>query len=128
MQQHVTTSTHFAGHILDVIITRDTDDTVSNIVITDLGLPDNNGKTSRDHFAIVRDITSSTILQLASNIPDIDKLVDVYYSELESILDKHATLRAKPIYFVRLVPGSLKNCIMPNISDVCSNGSGGILN
>jgi hypothetical protein len=110
--------------IFDVIITRYTYDTVSNIVITDPGLPDNNGKTSRDHFAIVfnaraatsapvrknvqfrrlksiniselrRDIESSTIVQRASIIPDIDKLVDVYNSELESILDKHAPLGTK---------------------------------
>jgi hypothetical protein len=52
MRQHVTEPTHVAGHILDVLITRDTDSTVSNIEISDPD-PVNNGNTSRDHFAVV---------------------------------------------------------------------------
>jgi len=53
MRQHVTEPTHVAGYILDVLITIDTDTAVSNVEIYDPGLPDNNGNTSRDHFAVV---------------------------------------------------------------------------
>ena len=53
MRQHVTGATHVAGHTLDVVITRDTDTSVSHVEISDPGLPDNSGKTSRDHFAVV---------------------------------------------------------------------------
>ena len=53
MRQHVTGATHVAGHTLDVVITRDTDTSVSHVEISDPGLPDSSGKTSRDHFAVV---------------------------------------------------------------------------
>lgn len=42
MRQHVTEPTHVAGRILDVLITRDTDSTVSNEEISDPGLSVNN--------------------------------------------------------------------------------------
>jgi hypothetical protein len=39
MRQHVTEQTHVAGHILDFLITSDTDSTVSNVEISDSGRP-----------------------------------------------------------------------------------------
>jgi hypothetical protein len=53
MRQHVTEPTHVAGHKINVLITRDTNSTISNVEISDPGLPVNNGNTSRDHFAVV---------------------------------------------------------------------------
>ena len=44
LQQHVCESTHFHGHTLDVVITRDTSRIVSDVVVTDPGLC--------DHFAV----------------------------------------------------------------------------
>ena len=52
MLQHVAEPTHVSGHILDVVITRDTDKTVSSVEITDPGLSDDSGKVTRDHFAV----------------------------------------------------------------------------
>ena len=52
MKQHVTKPTHIGGHILDVIITRDTDNIVSHVDIVDPGLSDSSGKVSRDHLAV----------------------------------------------------------------------------
>jgi hypothetical protein len=37
MRQRVTEPIHVAGHILDALITRDTDTTVSNVEISDPG-------------------------------------------------------------------------------------------
>ncbi len=53
MKQHVQGPTHVAGHTLDVIITKDTDNIVSNVEVLDPGLSDSSGKISRDHYAII---------------------------------------------------------------------------
>ena len=37
-KQHVHEPTHYLGHTLDVLITRDTSDSVSNITVMDIGL------------------------------------------------------------------------------------------
>ena len=37
-KQHVHESTHYLGHTLDVLITRDTSDIVANVTVTDIGL------------------------------------------------------------------------------------------
>lgn len=126
MQQHVTDPTHFRGHILDVVITRDTGSTVSNIQVSDPGLSDNSGKVSRDHFAVTfnavaakpapirktvsfrklrsidtdsfkRDIASLEILGNKTQCNDIEELVSGYTNELSSLIDKHAPLRTKTI-------------------------------
>ena len=126
MRQHVTETTPVAGHTLDVLITRDTDTTVSKVEITDPGLPDNTGKTSRDHFAVVftaraakpppvrksvtyrklksinvhdfkKDIVQSDIMSSVTPTSDINELVDAYNKGLASLLDKHAPLKTKTI-------------------------------
>jgi len=126
MRQHVTEPTHVAGHILDVLITRDIDTAVSNVEISDPGLPDNNGNTSRDHFAVVfnasvskpppvrttvayrkfkstdvnefkTDILTSSILNRVQESSNVDELVDVYSNGLSFLLDKHAPLKSKSI-------------------------------
>ncbi|KAH3782473.1 hypothetical protein DPMN_160387 [Dreissena polymorpha] len=53
MKQHVTEPAHVLGHTLDVVITRESANTISNIEITDPGFSDNTGKASRDHFAVL---------------------------------------------------------------------------
>jgi len=47
MRQHVNEPTHTAEHTLDVVITRDTDDTVTDIVVSDPGFPDCSGNLTR---------------------------------------------------------------------------------
>ncbi|XP_052280922.1 acetylcholine receptor subunit beta-like 1 [Dreissena polymorpha] len=50
---HVKEPTHVRGHTLDVVITRDTVDTVSNVVVTDPGLSVGSGNISKDHYAVI---------------------------------------------------------------------------
>jgi hypothetical protein len=103
-----------------VLITRDTDSTVSNVDISDPGLPVNNGNTSHDHFAVVynasvskpppvrktvtyrklksidvnefkTDILTSDILNSVKESSNVDELVDAYNNGLSILLDKHAS-------------------------------------
>ena len=53
IKQHVHEPTHYLGHTLDVLITRDTSDIVANVTVTDIGLCNDDGLVLRDHFAIV---------------------------------------------------------------------------
>ena len=121
MRQHVSEPTHVGGHTLDVVITRDTDNTVSDIEVTDPGLSDNTGKASRDHFAVFfntrafkpapvtktvsfrklhsidvdafkNDILTSDILKSSLQFTNTEELVSVYNDELLSLINKHAPL------------------------------------
>ncbi|PIK53461.1 hypothetical protein BSL78_09647 [Apostichopus japonicus] len=51
-QQHVREPTHIHGHTLAVVISRDTNDVVSDATFTDPVLCDQLGKASRDHFDV----------------------------------------------------------------------------
>ena len=53
MRQHVGEPTHIGGHTLDVVITRDTDNVVSNVEVTGPGLFDSSGKVARDNLAVI---------------------------------------------------------------------------
>ena len=54
LTQHVKEPTHKKGHILDLVITRDTSLLLnSSPVVTDPGLCDSHGNPSGDHFALV---------------------------------------------------------------------------
>jgi len=58
-----TIPTHVYGHTLDVVITRDMDEVVSNAVyiyiVTDPGLSDSSGKISNDHVAIMFNVLAA---------------------------------------------------------------------
>ncbi|XP_052256472.1 uncharacterized protein LOC127861832 [Dreissena polymorpha] len=126
LKQHVNKPTHVAGHILDVVITRDNDDTISYIDVIDLGFSNSDGKLSMDHFAVTmnvraskpvpvrktvsfrkfrsidvdlfkNDLRSSAILNSESCLTSVDELADSYESELSLLIDKHAPLRTKSI-------------------------------
>ena len=126
LKQHVTGPTHVAGHTLDVTITRDTDNIVGDIEIIDPGLSDSNGKTLRDHLAIIfntklekpsptrksvsyrklksinvdsfkEDLKSLPILNQNTPISNLDEYVESINSSLESLIEKHAPLIQKSI-------------------------------
>ena len=59
MQQHAVGPTHYLGHSLDILISRDNSDIIYDVVIRDIGLCDNEGNLSRDHFAIFCNIRQS---------------------------------------------------------------------
>ena len=119
MRQHVSEPTHVGGHTLDVVITRDTDNMVSDIEVTDPGLSDNTGKASRDHFAVFfntrafkpapvmktvsfrklhsinvdafkNNILTSDILKSSLQSTNTEELVNAYNDELSSLINKHA--------------------------------------
>jgi len=76
LKQHVNVPTHVAGHTLDVVITRDNDNTVSNINVYDPVLSNSNGNISKDYFAV-------TFNARASRPPPTRKTVT--YKKLRSI-------------------------------------------
>ncbi|KAH3793890.1 hypothetical protein DPMN_147414 [Dreissena polymorpha] len=59
MMQHVKEPTHVRGHTLDVVITRDTEDTVSNVDVTDPGHSVSSGNISYDHYAVILNARAS---------------------------------------------------------------------
>ena len=55
--QHVQEPTHVHGHILDVLISRNTSTVISNVAVMDPGLSGNDGKLTRDHFAVTFNVS-----------------------------------------------------------------------
>lgn len=126
MHQHVQEPTHVIGHTLDVVISEETDNIVSNIEVVDPGLSDSSGNILRDHFAVTFAVKASKpapVRKLVSYrnlrtididsfrddirkteffnkecIPsDIDGFMMEYSDSLTSILDKHAPMINKTI-------------------------------
>ncbi|XP_052791708.1 uncharacterized protein LOC128225851 [Mya arenaria] len=126
MYQHVKGPTHVQGHTLDVVITRDMENIISAVVVTDPGLSDSSGKIAKDHLAVMfnalaakpppvkktvtyrklrsidvdsfkADILSSDLLKLSQSTSDADTLVSSYNSELSALIDNHAPLCLKTI-------------------------------
>lgn len=118
LTQHITGPTHRKGHTLDVVITRESSESLlcSVPAVSDLGLCDHYAT----HFSVrlnrppkeqvtvsfrrlkevcvadfARDVASSTVL--SDTDKPLDDLVENYYSELQSILDKHAPLCTQTI-------------------------------
>ena len=52
LQQHVHVPTHYQGHALDTLITRDDNTLLSEIEMVDIGLCNDEGVVLRDHYAI----------------------------------------------------------------------------
>jgi len=111
--QHITEPTHQNGHLLDYIISRGTDELITNSSVSDLisdhhvlhasltcgrAHPPVKEVTFRhysniDFASFIQDIEQSELASTTSN--DIDRLVLLYNRSLESILDKHAPLKKK---------------------------------
>ena len=124
MNQRVHEATHFRGHTLDVVITRDNSSIVSDLNVIDPGICDGTGKVSRDHLAVVfracaakpapvrktisfrklrsidinsfkQDIVKSDILHTSDN--SVDRLVEAYSEGLCSLINIHAPIKTKSI-------------------------------
>ena len=122
--QHVNTATHKHGHTLDVVITRDSSNLVSELTVSDHHLCNDGGKITRDHLAVnfklnitkparvqklveyrklrcvnvenfKRDIQSS--VELNQSHKSIDSLVHSYNTHLLLLREKHASLIIKTI-------------------------------
>jgi hypothetical protein len=116
LNQHISEPTHINGHTLDLILTRSTDDIVSNVVVHPPALSDHSPislslplhkpvaekKTITyrklkdiDIESFRSDISSS---QLCTSPPDnLDELVDMYNDTLSKILDQHAPVQSKQV-------------------------------
>lgn len=124
LTQHISSPTHYCGHTLDVLITRDTDTLVCDAIVSDIALCNDDGKLVKDHYAIMfslpihepvtntkvitfrnksriniasfrSDIASSTTLNNTTGT--IDELTDRYITGLSSLYDAHAPLITRTI-------------------------------
>jgi len=142
MLQLVSEPTYVGGHTKDAVLTRDTDNIVTDVAVTDPGLSDNTGKVSRDHIAVLftakvakpapmrktitfrklmainidlfkDDIKSSGTLAFSQQSSDVETLVKAYTDELSSLIDKDAPLRTES-NVLRPASGTLKNYMRQN--------------
>ena len=60
LQQHIDQATHYLGHTLDILITRDTSNIVAACEVRDIGLCDNVGNLINGHFAEMAKICCSS--------------------------------------------------------------------
>lgn len=126
LKQHVTTATHKKGHILDVVICRDSCEALlqESVVVSDPGLCDAKGNHVCDHLAVLFDVNLSKPMSVRKNVSfrrykdicegdflsdltkstvlsDIDKplpdLCASYQVELQRLIDKHAPVIRKSI-------------------------------
>ncbi|CAC5400145.1 unnamed protein product [Mytilus coruscus] len=123
--QHVQGPTHNKGHTLDVVITRDNSIIVqTSPSIKDPCLFDQNGNPSGDHLALftslkisrppkqrhtvsyskfsdikttdfIQDLSTTKIVQNREG--SVENIVNLYNTELSSIIDRHAPLKSKNI-------------------------------
>lgn len=121
--QHITSSTHVSGGILDLVLTQDTCN--DRIDVRDIFVTENTGTTS-DHFLVgfnvplcplpiptknwvtkeIRELSKidldsfkkdlSSEIPNANSIKSLGEAVDIYNSVLNNVLEKHAPL--KPIH------------------------------
>ena len=116
--------THYLGHTLDVVISRDTSDAVCNVKVTDIGLSDDKGNVIHDHFAVVFNIKQvapllkKTVVQyrklqsidvdllrndiqsseyLNDTTGSMDALTERYLSELSELINVHAPLITRTV-------------------------------
>ena len=126
-KQFIEEPTHVKGHTLDVLVARENSSIVSDFYVKDPGLCNQQGKFSKDHFAIITSLTVSkpaevkqTItfrpfkdidleyfqLQLGKSLLlkdsyirnlNVDDLVSLYNETLNNILNEVAPLKTKVI-------------------------------
>ena len=125
LTQHVRHPTHKKGHILDIVITRDSETLLTQTpTVFDPALCNQHGHISGDHFAIqfginlnkpartrkevsFRRIRNISVQDFANDIKEcpalnntsmpLEELVDAYNTNLKALMDKHAPLCTKVI-------------------------------
>ncbi len=124
LQQHVQEPTHHHGHILDVLISRDTSTCMKNVDVKDIGLCNDYGNLLNDHYAITstfqldvqtpnrkcisyrrtqdididvfcENISSSNLL--TDTTGTLDELVERFSVGLSILLDTHAPIMQRII-------------------------------
>ena len=116
LAQHITVPTHKDGHTLDLIITRNDEDLISDINVRDPLISDYfacfcswnvcKPNTRRihttyrkllniDHKGFGRDLADSPLLSASASDLSVSELSDRYQSVLSSVLEAHASLQRK---------------------------------
>ncbi|XP_071847575.1 uncharacterized protein [Apostichopus japonicus] len=130
LEQHVKDHTHSAGHVLDLLITRECDNLVlstpdvahfisdhafvhSDLAFLKLRL-DRKSISFRKYKAIdiamfKRDIQASPLFTITSDMTvtsptDLDRIVALYNTTLRELIDKHAPVKTKVITIRPVVP------------------------
>ena len=125
LKNHIFTPTHVAGHTLDLVITRDSDEIVLTNIDTSNFLSDHciirfNIEFPRpvcplkylkyrkigdiDITKFSQDISQSRIALLNNDDLSLDEMVDVYDSTLRLLLDRHAPVKTKLIKSAKDAP------------------------
>ena len=124
LQSHINQPTHYKGHTLDVLISRDTSDIIGEVTVNDIGLCNNNGKEIHDHYAITCTINHQTTheqfklvsYRMYRNIDtnrfcydiihspqlndlngSVDELANRYITGLQNLVDIHAPVVSKVV-------------------------------
>ncbi len=124
LQQHIVTSTHYCGHILDVLISRNNSSLIKDVLVADICLCNDDGKLPKDHYAITftiqepisfpqvnrssyRKYKSINIANFRSDIltcaaltntsGTLNELTQRYSKGLESLCNLHAPLIARAV-------------------------------
>ena len=125
LKQHVKEPTHASGHILDLIITRASDETVKNVSILDPLISDHfavlfqsscfikkpyarkeiayRKLKSIDKDQLVNDITSSSLMNF-DQYNDASSLADLYEESLKSLVEHHAPLKHRIVTIRPMAP------------------------
>ena len=113
MQQHVHSATHEHGNTLDLVITNQRDNLVSNVSVMDYAISDHysvectlniSKKIRNDRFQLKRALKHIDMGVFVNDIkvtntymktedPCVDKMLDAFNSTLSTILNKHAPLK-----------------------------------
>ncbi|XP_064637159.1 uncharacterized protein LOC135493617 [Lineus longissimus] len=129
--QHVDKSTHDKGHLLDAVISRVGDASVSNIHVSDASISDHYAVSFTVNMAKpplpvktirYRKVKSIDIKSFASDVSDgvqgldlssdLESLVDSYDRLLGSLLDKHAPAKSKLVHVRPNIPWFNDNIIL----------------
>ena len=130
LTQHVKSPTHVMGHILDLIITRSSDNIIKGTPSPDSFLSDHcsvwcclnvtkvlatvkhisfRKLKSLDLVAFKNDIASSDLCNIASN--DCNEVAELYNNYMRSILDRHAPMTSKRVLARPSAPWMSSNII-----------------
>ena len=94
LQQHIDQATHYLGHTLDILITRDTSNIVTACEVRDVGLCDNVGEERQNGVGVWREVATSLNFEGGNlNPPDFKKknvLIDyILYKRLLQTLSPY---------------------------------------
>ena len=92
LQQHVHEPTHYGGHTLDVIMSRDNDTLISNVQVKDIGLCDDNGTLINDHYAIICDLTKLKSCQVQRKSVTYRKFKDINLERFKEDIQRSSVL------------------------------------